>query len=258
MVSKKFYAVKKGRKVGVFNNWNDCKEQTDGFSGAVYKSFTSFEEASTFATGGISTKKYRKFISKQSKSTPKEISGNSTKKYGQFISNSTPKETSSQGMLKELEKMKLHNGDVNVVEVYTDGSCVGNGKRGAKAGLGVWFGPNDSRNLSEPLNDPNPTNNRAEMKAVIRALEITSEDRKVIIHSDSNYTIQGITKWIHGWKKRDWKLSNGDDVLNKDLWMRLDTLYHSRSGEKYVAGHSGHLGNEMADQLATQAALLDI
>ncbi|KAJ3310114.1 hypothetical protein HDV04_005380 [Boothiomyces sp. JEL0838] len=145
-----------------------------------------------------------------------------------------------------------------VIKVYTDGSCRGNGKTGARAGIGIFVADGDSRNVSERYLD-GPTNNRAEIYAVIRALEIFKDAPNVMIYSDSQYTINGIKTWINNWKKQGWKTSNGQPVANKDLWQRFDQLYSARKDVsiEYVEAHCGIYGNEKADEFANRGAMLN-
>ena len=156
-------------------------------------------------------------------------------------------------VIDEFNPSKIH--------IFTDGSCLKNGTRHAKAGYGVYFGPNDPRNVSSKLDGPDQTNNRAELMAVIVALEKTKteleEQQPVVIYSDSSYMKNGITVWIHSWKRNGWKTADGGHVKNKDLWLRLDKLYSDRRALiefVWVRGHDGILGNEMADQLARMGA----
>jgi ribonuclease HI len=152
------------------------------------------------------------------------------------------------------------------VHVYTDGACKGNQfKKGAIAGVGVWFGKDDDRNVSERLAGDTQTNNRAELTALIRAIEVyygdeeavtreTSKKQKLtqlVLHTDSKYCKDGIESWIKNWKKNGWKTASRKPVKNKDLWMRLDSLIELRSVKfEWVAGHAGIEGNEQADHLA--------
>lgn len=152
--------------------------------------------------------------------------------------------------------------------VYTDGACPNNGNDGCIAGCGVYFGPNDIRNISTRLPNGPYTSNRAELFALILAFDTfisfyeNGEDvstNKLVFVTDSAYVHNGITKWIYGWKANNWKNSAGDDVKNVDLWTRLDccvkTLKNFRNIEiRRCSGHSGIHGNEEADKLATRAA----
>jgi ribonuclease HI len=98
------------------------------------------------------------------------------------------------------------------------------------------------------------TNNRMELMAAIRSLEILSRDCSIILTTDSQYVRQGITEWMDGWKKRGWKTAAKKPVKNKDLWQRLDEAVQKHNVDwQWVKGHSGHEGNEHADDLANRA-----
>lgn len=144
--------------------------------------------------------------------------------------------------------------------VYTDGSCLGNGKKKGRVvgGIGAYFGPNDARNVSEPFTDENPTNQRAEIKAALIVLQrCVSNEEHVRIFTDSQYLINSACEWRWKWEMNAWMSSSGDDVANMDLFMPLFNLIDSRSGGvrwEYVPGHKGIPGNEAADQLAVQGS----
>jgi ribonuclease HI len=135
------------------------------------------------------------------------------------------------------------------IEVYTDGACKGN------PGVGGWgvllkYG-NRRRELCG--GEAHTTNNRMELTAVIRALEALTRQCSVKLHTDSKYVQQGITAWIHDWKKRGWKTADKKPVKNEDLWRRLDELARKHEVEWiWVKGHAGHDGNERADELANR------
>ncbi|KAG8879368.1 hypothetical protein FRB97_009670 [Tulasnella sp. 331] len=136
---------------------------------------------------------------------------------------------------------------------YTDGACQGNGKDDAKAGIGVWYGPNDPRNLSERC-PGDQTNNRAELIAIIRCIE-TEQDPSVplIIKTDSQYAIKCIRDWLPNWIARGWKGTNGEPIKNKRVIQHLTNILDDRPGKvvlQYVKGHAGIEGNEGADKLA--------
>ncbi|MBX7459438.1 ribonuclease HI [Qipengyuania huizhouensis] len=137
------------------------------------------------------------------------------------------------------------------VEIFTDGACKGNpgpGGWGALLRMGV-----NEKELSG--GEAHTTNNRMEMTAAIRALEALREPCEVSLHTDSKYLIDGITKWIHGWKKKGWKNAAKKPVVNEDLWRELDTIAGKHKVTwHWVRGHSGHAENERVDQLASDAA----
>ncbi len=97
------------------------------------------------------------------------------------------------------------------------------------------------------------TNNRMELTAVIEALNAVTRSEALQVHTDSTYVMQGISKWIHGWKKNGWKTAAKQPVKNVDLWQALDAAVARHTVEwKWVKGHAGHPGNERADQLANR------
>ncbi|WP_180110977.1 MULTISPECIES: DNA polymerase III subunit epsilon [unclassified Acinetobacter] len=132
------------------------------------------------------------------------------------------------------------------ITLYVDGACKGN------PGLGGWGAYIIRETGEEKLcgGEAETTNNRMELTAAIEGIQHCPSDAKLIIWTDSNYVKQGITEWIHGWKKKNWK-----DVKNPDLWKLLDATCQGREIEwNWIKGHAGHPGNEMADQLANLGA----
>ncbi|MGB3768730.1 MAG: ribonuclease HI [Phormidesmis sp.] len=146
-----------------------------------------------------------------------------------------------------------------VQEIYTDGACSGNPGPG---GWGTRIEFSDGQVHELGGRDTATTNNRMEMQAAIAALDFLSQDKAaadsklVLLHTDSEYVKNGITKWITGWKKKGWKTSAGKPVLNKDLWQQLDQLSQTLAEEnlkvdwRYVRGHTGNPGNERCDEIA--------
>ncbi len=135
------------------------------------------------------------------------------------------------------------------VTIYTDGACKGNPGPG---GWGAWLasGGHDKELFG---GEPNTTNNRMELTAVIEALASLKRTCDVTIHTDSEYVRKGITEWIHGWKKRGWTTADRKPVKNAELWQRLDALRKLHQVEwRWVKGHAGDPGNERADALANK------
>jgi len=137
----------------------------------------------------------------------------------------------------------------DVIEAFTDGACRGNPGPG---GWGVLLRFNDhEKRLCG--GEKETTNNRMELMAVIQALESLNRDCKVKLTSDSQYVLKGINEWMENWKKRGWKTAAKKPVKNVDLWQRLDKAREDHSIEwVWVRGHSGHIENEIADELANQ------
>ena len=183
----------------------------------------------------------------------------------------------------------VHNGTglTGPVRIHTDGSSLGNGKAGAFAGIGVYFGPNDerymahpptpvtqrpssryestakfviSRNVSEALPGTRQTNQRAELTAVLRALELVPRNRDCQIITDSQYAINCCTTWFINWRQNNWKTSSGKPVENKDLVENILGRIEERQrlGVKtefeWIKGHAQNEGNVAADKLAVDGA----
>lgn len=138
------------------------------------------------------------------------------------------------------------------IEIFTDGACKGNPGPGGWGAL-LRMGEHEKEMSG---NERNTTNNRMEMTAVIRALEVLNQPCRITLHTDSKYVIDGITQWIHGWKKRGWVNAAKKPVANAELWQELDAARARHEIEwKWVRGHSGHVENERVDKLASDAAL---
>ncbi|EMD38043.1 hypothetical protein CERSUDRAFT_82283 [Gelatoporia subvermispora B] len=218
-----FYAVAKGRVPGVYSTWDECKAQVEAFPGAKYKKLGTLADAEAWA-----------------KSIPAIAAPAAVPR----ILAPAPPTMDAKGRLI----------------VYTDGACGGNGQRGSKAGIGVWWGRNDTRNLSERC-PGDQTNNRAELIAIVRALE-TAPEKPLLIKTDSQYSIKCLTEWLQGWERKNWKNSKGEPVKNAPLIRYASALrkVRQRNGNdvevEYVKGHAGHEGNEGADRLAVAGSLL--
>jgi ribonuclease HI len=143
-----------------------------------------------------------------------------------------------------------NSGNINIVHIFTDGACKGN------PGPGGWGAILKYGDHEKELNgySPETTNNIMELTAVIEALKSLTRPCKIILTTDSNYVKNGITEWIHGWKKKGWKTAKKKPVKNKDYWQLLDAEVQRHHIEwKWVKGHSGHPENERADELANEA-----
>ncbi|WP_291825244.1 ribonuclease HI [Bosea sp. (in: a-proteobacteria)] len=135
----------------------------------------------------------------------------------------------------------------DTVEVWTDGACSGNPGPGGWGVILSYKGKRKELSGGEAMT----TNNRMELMGAIAALESLTRPCTVALHTDSQYLRQGITAWIHGWKKNGWKTADRKPVKNEELWKRLDAALKQHKIEwKWVKGHAGDEMNERADELA--------
>jgi ribonuclease HI len=133
----------------------------------------------------------------------------------------------------------------DTVIIHTDGACKGN------PGLGAWAAMLEYKDAYKEISGvvEDTTNNRMELQAVIEALKVIKRSCQIEIYTDSQYVQKGISEWIHGWKKKNWK-----NVKNIELWQELDLLASTHKiSWHWVRGHDGHQGNERADELANLA-----
>jgi ribonuclease HI len=237
----KYYAVQRGHSTGVFSTWSEAQAATKGYAGAVHKSFSSASEASAFAksTGGYSS-------SRGGERGARDYSSNSY---------------SSGSSLSGDRSSEDHSSSSSDM-VYTDGSSRGNGRAGASAGYGVYYGPGDSRNYAGKLDGERQTNQRAELKAIDHALSNAQvSGRDVHIYTDSEYSKNAVTTWGDKWDRNGYRNAKGEPVVNRDLIEsvrdRINDL-QSRGAIveiEHLRGHSGNAGNEAADRLANEGAM---
>ncbi|KAF7307246.1 Ribonuclease H [Mycena indigotica] len=237
------YAVKKGRQTGLFDTWDQCEAQVKGFQGAKFKKFNSNAEALAWIDGETTTTTSNITASTSTAST----------------SSGATKRTSSELQATSETTSAPATGTKQVV--YSDGACKNNGKPNALGGIGVWWGPNDPRNLSERC-PGKQTNNRAELIAILRVLEETPlSTEPLYIKTDSRYSISSLTEWYPGWIRNGWRTSAGP-VLNKELIQYVLAHLDNRKTRgqeivlQYVKGHSGNPGNDAADALAVAGTFL--
>ncbi len=140
--------------------------------------------------------------------------------------------------------------NMKFIEIYTDGACRGNPGVGGWGAILIYMD-----NVKEICGaSDETTNNIMELTAVIKSLKLLKEACHVVVTTDSTYVKNGITEWINNWKSNGWKTANKKSVKNQELWKELDQLTSRHYIEwKWVKGHSGHPGNERADELANEA-----
>ncbi|KAF1917810.1 ribonuclease H-like domain-containing protein [Ampelomyces quisqualis] len=290
----KFYAVAVGHVPGVYTDYPSVQAQTKDCPGARQQSFATRAEAEAYVNefrrdssapislrgdlceeSSLAASKGSKKQKKKDAVVPALTNGDVTWEPGMgplpdgaedgFDPNiilDTATGNIRNKTVEERSKTKMQpTGDFSgTINVYTDGSSLGNGHVGAVGGVGVYFGPNDSRNISEPLRGGRQTNQRAELTAVARALDHVPIDRSVLIHTDSNYSIKCLTEWFQKWETNNWKSSSGKDVENKDLVepiiarIRERDLCRAKTEFKWIKGHANDPGNTAADLLAVQGS----
>lgn len=140
------------------------------------------------------------------------------------------------------------------IEIFTDGACSGNPGPG---GWGVVLRYNGHTKYLKGA-EKHTTNNRMELMAAIMGLRALKKDCQVALTTDSKYVQKGITEWIHNWRKRNWKTASNQPVKNEDLWKLLEMeIQHHEIEWHWIKGHSGHVENDKADELA-RAAIIEM
>ncbi len=150
------------------------------------------------------------------------------------------------------ETPALQANQLSTVHIFTDGACSGN------PGPGGWGALIRAGGHEKELSggDAHTTNNRMELTAAIRALQALTRPCKVVLHTDSQYVVKGITEWLPGWKRKGWKNSQNKPVENKELWEELDAATKPHKIDwVWVKGHAGHAENERVDKLAVKESL---
>ncbi|KAG0707608.1 ribonuclease H-like domain-containing protein [Suillus ampliporus] len=232
----------------------ECEAQVKNFYGAAFKKLNTETEALAFIARESSFK------------SPASGSSSSTvppalKNPPQVASTSVLTTSSNSAASRPSAAVNVDEDDPGYDVVYTDGSCKGNGQFGSVAGVGVWWGWNDSRNIAERC-PGDQTNNRAELIAIVRALEAAPfSQQPLVIKTDSSYSIQCFESWLPKWNMNGFRTANGQPVKNAELIRYLAALLYAREKAgpkvtfKHVRGHIGIEGNECADRLANDGAL---
>ncbi len=225
-MSKKVYAVFQGHQPGIYNSWDESSEQVKGFKGAIYKSFPREIEAIEWL---------RECVLQAKEPVTQELID--------LIKNHIDKVG-----IESKSSLSDPNGEIII---HTDGGASPNpgiGGYGVVLQRGHW-----RKELSAGYKLT--TNNRMEMMAVIVALQALNEASEVVLHTDSKYIVDSVSKrWVYGWKKRGWKKSDGKRPENVDLWEILIALLERHQVEfRWVKGHAGNTENERCDALVAEA-----
>lgn len=256
-----FYAVRRGRKTGVFLNWSECRAQVERFPAARFKKFATEDEAWAFVRNssspegskGQETAHVQDLEVKTSKRPREPL--NEGEELPEPGAKHTKRNTEHMEPDPPVSKDMFSYMGESVV-VYTDGCCSSNGQNRARAGIGVYWGPGHPLNVGVRL-PGRQTNQRAEIHAACKAIMQARAQNisKLVLYTDSMFTINGMTSWVQGWKKNGWRTSTGKDVINKEDFMELDKLSQGMDIKwMHIPGHSGFVGNEEADRLAREGA----
>lgn len=274
---KAFYAVRKGFTPGVYSSWDECKSQVDKFPSAQFKKFGSEKDAWAFVRGASASAAPEVDPAQSAESAvvalpkrgpePLQYIPLGRKRGHQEEEGVEPQPNSKRGKPSGSSASSgsaassgsnpdgfTYMGDA--VVVYTDGCCSANGKKGARAGIGVYWGYNHPLNVAERLQGKQ-TNQRAEIQAACRALQQARQKniQKLVVYTDSMFTINGVTKWVKNWKLNNWQLKSGGPVVNKDDFDLLDRLNQQLEVVwMHIPGHMGYSGNEQADRLSREGA----
>lgn len=233
-----YYAVHIGHKPGIYNTWDECNSNVSGYKGAKYKKFKHKDDAVSFVKNG-------KVIEISKKSIFNFIEGNDLVESNDEIT---------------VDKDVI---DGDKLYIYTDGSCSDNGTDTAKAGIGVYFGENDKRNISSKF-EGKQTNNTAELTAILEAYKIIEDDliagKNITIYSDSKYAIRCCTTYGEKMDKKEWTKYIPNKELVKDIYQKC-SKYKNLQFE-HIKAHTDNsdihsIGNDMADKLANKAIGLE-
>ncbi|XP_068198598.1 ribonuclease H1 [Antennarius striatus] len=265
--AKFFYAVRRGLQPGVYSSWDECKSQVDRYPSARFMKFALERDAWAFVRGdgpapAPTVKKVSQTEEPGVSLLPKR--GPEPLEYIPLGKKRCPSHEGLESPPKRPKRREPSSSEStqgfsymgDAVVVYTDGCCTGNGQRGARAGIGVYWGCDHPLNVAERLSG-RQTNQRAEIQAACRALQQARDNniKKLVLYTDSKFTINGVTSWVKTWKLNNWRLKTGGTVTNKEDFKELDRLNAELDVVwMHVPGHAGYSGNEAADRLSKEGA----
>ena len=264
----------------MYRSWEDCSREVVGFSGAIFKSFPSEQQAEDFIAAHMQAAAAldASLGAGASSAAPTVLPG-SAPTGGSTIPRRTMFLPTSPPSVPLTAPAPLRIPEI-AIQIYVDGACSGNGQQGASAGFGGYYGDDDPRNFAKPIPwDEQQSNNRGELRAIEYALaqELESAEQSGVflplhIHTDSKYCLDGIYLYMPAWKRNGFITTDRQPVKHQDLWKSIDRLtndYCRRKEEvdgvpspqpavqfSHVKGHSDNRGNAMADMLAVQGAAM--
>ncbi|CAK7266834.1 hypothetical protein SEPCBS57363_002292 [Sporothrix epigloea] len=252
----RFYAVAVGKYPGIYTDWAEASKAIVGAKGPKYKRFPTRAEAADYIRMYANDATRQALGGLNGGTATGSNARTQAQEFGEVADEGVVGDAAQ--ILQPATKRSKQNGSATgvtssgLLDIYTDGSSLGNGQHGASAGIGV--------NISERLKGPLQTNQRAELTAILRALQSVPVTQPVCIYSDSTYSISCISDWYKSWSKNGWRTRSGDPVVNQDIVkaVRFFIDTRDRSGTttmfRWVKGHSTDTGNVAADQLAVQGA----
>jgi ribonuclease HI len=237
----KYYAVYKGKNVGIFNTWDECQESITGYSGAIFKKFNTEEEA-------------QKYL---------QCDHNLIDSY--FTRNKKEEVSTEVSSIVDFYDKKI-NTDKPLLNLYTDGSCI-NWNENKYAGYGIYI-PEMNIQISKRLDEEHKTNNRAELTAILEAIKKTQEymdDYHICIHTDSQYSMNSLSIMNNNSIENNFQ-RNGEDIPNRDIIEEgIEIMKENVKNVSLlkVKAHTGlddehSKGNEEADRLANEGSMKDI
>jgi ribonuclease HI len=254
-----FYAVASGKTIGIFLNWGDCSNSVKGYKNALFKKFDTREQAESFIAKNRNIN--------ESKNEDKFDATNINNKNNDIrdIHVNDCVDDKKQQSIKSFSDVNP-NKTVDFISdyfVYTDGACSNNGRNNSNAGIGIFFGIDDPRNVSEKI-EGKQTNNIAELKAIIKTYSIIENDilngKKVTIVSDSEYSIKCVSSYGEKCYKKNWNV----DIPNKELVKTAYEIYKDQPNIQFmhIRAHTNKsdihsIGNDNADKLANVAIGLE-
>ena len=256
----KFYAVKKGRKPGVYRTWDEARKQVDGYSGAEFKSFSKITDATEYLDWDHET--VQQVFQKDEDSLKEAIA--KIQRESRKIKEKPSAAATSPQKNRALNKATKAHPSSFFATIYTDGGTrnTGNFKGGhvratdkaAWAYLIEWQEEGQQKSAYDSNGEFGATNNKMELTALIEALkkllELNFNHEPLLFVLDSQYVLNPITKgWLKGWKKRGWTKSSKGPIANLECWQELDQLLGEFSQAKFewTKGHANNRGNEFVD-----------
>ncbi|KAH7005087.1 ribonuclease H-like domain-containing protein [Fusarium venenatum] len=266
----KYYAVAVGSQPGIYNTWGETSRRIQGVSGAKHKMFDTLGEAEdyirqfgapeTCQSLGIAPGPGQQ--ARQSQQEPRQTPAEQTWEPRSTAYEPQQKQYQSAAEARPAARQFQQTQYASAAEqqdtirIYTDGSSLGNGQAGSRAGLGVFFGHDDERNHAERLPGLPQTNQRAELLAILRAMEIAPLTQGIEIWTDSQYSINCVQVWSVNWERNNWMTSQKKPVANKDIVRDIRAKMRERQAAgavtkfQWVKGHASDPGNHEADRLA--------